>query len=66
MLKIDDSNKFYTKLTTKNEIVGITREAVVGIRVSGTTAQIFLNGAGVVEITGLNKEDIELFLKEFH
>lgn len=65
MLTIDSSNKYFIKLRTATDMVGVYSEHIAGYSVSGSTARIHVMGGEPIVLTNLTEKDIKLFLEEF-
>lgn len=65
MLTIDSSNKYFVKLKTATDVVGVFTEHVAGYSVSGDTARIHVMGGDPITLTNLSDKDIKLFIEEF-
>ena len=65
MLTIDSSNKYFIKLRTATDMVGVFSEHVTGYSVSGDTVKIHVMGGEPIVLTNLSEKDIELFIEEF-
>lgn len=65
MLTIDSSNKYFIKLKTATDRVGVFTEHIAGYSVSGDTVKIHVMGGEPITMTNLTEKDIKLFLEEF-
>ena len=65
MMTIDSGNKYFVKLKTATDVVGVFTEHVAGYSVSGDTARIHVMGGDPITLTNLSDKDIKLFIEEF-